>query len=228
LVPALSDEHVRSELGDATERHDLVLGEYLAQPNEASVAFHARFEDGELVIRDLAGAEHGRGWDALQARLQALPTDVWHDLHLYRTWPAREAIERGRDFAAGEITPLLSDLAKVYLDVVGPALPSGKRGYGLIESRSTADGRPAVRFEVTAHAIPGHFHVPRQATSQLGLEPDDPVELWLEGPGLSWHGVTRMASGTEVYYRVNDSSTHGLESIGSYMRLRVIAAKPHA
>ena len=43
---------------------------------------------------------------------------AWHDFHIWRERPAAEAIEMGQPFALRELLPVLTDLARVYLDVV--------------------------------------------------------------------------------------------------------------
>jgi hypothetical protein len=109
---------------------------------------------------------------------------------------------------------------------VAPALPTGRRGYRIVEAFSLPDGRPAVRYEVTAHALSGHFNVPREVMNRLGIETDGEVELVVDGEDVHFRGRTSLASGTEVYHRASDPSTHGLELIRSYARLRVTVSKP--
>ena len=41
----------------------------------------------------------GRGWDAFSDELDALPKDVWQNIHLWRSWPAEDAIRAGVGFA---------------------------------------------------------------------------------------------------------------------------------
>ena len=36
----------------------------------------------------------------------------WHDLHIWREWPAEEAIAMGQPFAMRELVPVLVDLAQ--------------------------------------------------------------------------------------------------------------------
>ena len=125
FVDALRTGHVRDDLSQAMVRHSLAIGDYPGQRFDeevASVGFVARIEEGTLVLRDSDGSEIGRGWDALVTRLEDLPADAWHDLHVWRSWPAEQAIEGGRAFAFDELLPVLESLARVYLDVLGPAL----------------------------------------------------------------------------------------------------------
>ena len=53
-------------------------------------------------------------------RLTKLDRTTWHDLHIWREWPAEEAIAMGQPFALREVAPVLLDLARVYLDTVWP------------------------------------------------------------------------------------------------------------
>ena len=45
---------------------------------------------------------------------------TWHDLHVWREWPAEEAIAMGQPSALREVVPVLVDLAHVYLDTLWP------------------------------------------------------------------------------------------------------------
>jgi hypothetical protein len=83
--------------------------------------FRARLEDGELVLRKTDGGRRlASGWEALLDRLLTLDRTKWHDLHIWREWPAEEAIAMGQRFALREVAPALVDLARVYLDTVWP------------------------------------------------------------------------------------------------------------
>jgi hypothetical protein len=68
----------------------------------------------------VAGRRLASGWDALLDRLPTLDRTKWHDLHIWREWPAGEAIAMGQPFALREVAPVLVDLARVYLDTVWP------------------------------------------------------------------------------------------------------------
>jgi hypothetical protein len=130
LVAALGDPHVQSELGAAMLRHGLRLGDYRVEAegqSETAIGAIARMEDGVLVARDDDGEIVGTGWASLQSQLANLPRGVWHECHVWRTWRADEAIASGQTFASEALLPVLSDLARVYLDVVGPLLPSWAR-----------------------------------------------------------------------------------------------------
>ena len=105
-------------------RHDLRIGDYIGggfTPKGAVMGFRARLEDGELVLRKTDGGRRlATGWDALLDRLSTLDRTTWHDLHIWREWPAEEAIAMGQPFALREVAPVLVDLARVYLDTVWP------------------------------------------------------------------------------------------------------------
>lgn len=123
FLELLADPDRRTALETAMRRHDLLLGEYLGgsfHVNGAVVGFRGRFVDERLVLTDLEGATIGEGWDALLDRLRSLPVDDWHCFHIWREWPATEAIEMGQPFAGREVAPVLVDLARVYLDTVWP------------------------------------------------------------------------------------------------------------
>jgi hypothetical protein len=78
-------------------------------------------EDGELVLRKTDGGRRlASGWDALLDRLTTLDRTTWHDLHVWGEWPAEEAIAMGQPFALRAVAPVLTDLARVYLDTVWP------------------------------------------------------------------------------------------------------------
>ena len=53
-------------------------------------------------------------------RLSKLERATWHDLHIWREWPAEEAIVMGQPFAFRAVARVLLDLARVYLDTVWP------------------------------------------------------------------------------------------------------------
>ena len=120
-LDCLADPLVRDELAGAMARHDLHLGDYVGGnrffPGAANVGFVGAVEDGDLVLRS-EGVEIGRGWEALRARLLALPTDRWHDFHVWRSWPGEETMAAGPSFANTTMLPVLADLARVYLIVL--------------------------------------------------------------------------------------------------------------
>jgi hypothetical protein len=105
-------------------KHDLRIGDYIGggfTPRGAVMGFRAGPEDGELMLRAVDGGRRlAKGWDALLDRLSTLDRTTWHDLHLWREWPAEEAISMGQPFAIRAVAPVLLDLARVYLDTVWP------------------------------------------------------------------------------------------------------------
>ena len=112
-------------------KHDLRIGDYIGggfTPRGAVMGFRARLEDGELVLRATDGGRRlATGWDALLDRLAKLDRATWHDLHVWREWPAEEAIAMGQPFALREVAPVLVDLARVYLDTVWPGRGTRRR-----------------------------------------------------------------------------------------------------
>lgn len=103
-------------------RHDLTIGDYVGGrfgPEGALVKFVAQNVDSELVVRHDDGREQ-RGWPALTEAVEALPEGDWHDLHIWRQWPASGAIAAGHSFAAQDLLPVMLDLASVYELVISP------------------------------------------------------------------------------------------------------------
>lgn len=122
FLDILRTPHVQLELGSAMARHELRIGDYVGGnrfgAGKATVGFVGRLEEGLLVLRSPEGVEVARGWDGLLAHLASLPNQQWHDLHVWRSWPAEEAIDGGPSFAGDTLVPVLADLARVYLDVI--------------------------------------------------------------------------------------------------------------
>ncbi len=125
FIEFLEDPRRRASLERALESHPLTIGSYIGSSfdGKSGVKFVARMEDRELVMRTQAAPNEacGRGLDGIAAYLRALPAGEWHDLHIWREWPAQEAENGAQPFAAKEMLPVLLDLADVYLTVVGPA-----------------------------------------------------------------------------------------------------------
>jgi hypothetical protein len=71
----------------------------------------------------------------------------------------------------------------------------------------------SVTFETEAQARPGHFSVPQRVADVLGIGPGDVVELSIMCGGLKLELRTQLRSGLEVYFRVGDESTAGLQQI---------------
>jgi hypothetical protein len=129
FVDLLYDPSRRRLLEEAVESHGLLLGDYFGQrftPDGAVVGFVGRSESGTLVLRNHSGKVIDEGWEALVGRIEALPAGEWHDFHVWREWPAQEAIDAGQPFATRQILPVLNDLARVYLDLIG--LPGYRNG----------------------------------------------------------------------------------------------------
>jgi hypothetical protein len=122
FLEAVSDPVRRTPLERAFERHPLAIGDYVGGrfgDGGAEVGFVGRMEDAALVLRDRSGQIVGSGWKELGLALQALPEGTWHDLHVWREWPADEAIAAGQPFALESMAPVLLDLTAVYETVVG-------------------------------------------------------------------------------------------------------------
>jgi hypothetical protein len=80
-------------------QRDLRIGDDIGggfTPKGTVMGFRARLEDGVLVLRKTDGGRRlASGWDALRDRLSTLDRTTWHGLHLWREWPAEEAIAIG-------------------------------------------------------------------------------------------------------------------------------------
>lgn len=123
FIDFLRDPQRRRSLENATENHDLRFGDYWGarfEPSGAVVSFVGRLEDGKLVLRAHAGDVVAEGFDGMVRLLEALPEGVWHDFHVWREWPADVAITMGHPFASRELLPVMVDLARNYLDIIGP------------------------------------------------------------------------------------------------------------
>jgi hypothetical protein len=122
FLEVLADRARREPLKRAFERHPLTIGDYVGGRfgnGGGEVGFVGRMEEGALVLRDRRGQVMGRDWAALTSALRDLPLGKWHDLHIWREWPAEEAIAAGQPFALRSMAPVLLDLAAVYEAVVG-------------------------------------------------------------------------------------------------------------
>ena len=112
----------RRPLGEAADRHGLRFGDYIGgtfRPDGEVVGFVAALEGERLVIRARDRTLLGEGWDELADSLARLPVDRWHCFHVWREWPAEEAIAMGQPFAVREVLPVLMGLVPAYLDVIG-------------------------------------------------------------------------------------------------------------
>ena len=126
FIRALRSEHVRDELGRAMALHDLTIGDYFATRvvhSDGRIGWTCRLEDGIPVTRDAGNHAVGRGWDDVVKGLGRAPLRSWANLHIWRSWPAPEAIAAGRPFAVEALLPVLESLTGVYLDIVEPVLP---------------------------------------------------------------------------------------------------------
>jgi hypothetical protein len=123
LIRALRDEHVQDELTRTMVGHDLRIGDYFGDRvghTDPVVGFVARVVEGSLQADDGFSIT----WDEIAHRLDALPSNRWFNLHIWRSWPATEAMTLGPRFALEELMPVLGSLADVYLDIVSPILPT--------------------------------------------------------------------------------------------------------
>lgn len=129
FIQALGEVHLQRALASAMDRYELSIGDYrgLSFLNDAPLGWLATLEEGQIVLRDDAGGIVATGFDEMAELLKALPGDVWHNLHIWRSWRSPEAIEMGRSFADRALEPLLGDLATIYLDIVRPAF-EGRTG----------------------------------------------------------------------------------------------------
>jgi hypothetical protein len=71
----------------------------------------------------------------------------------------------------------------------------------------------SVTFETMSHSRPGHFAIPRRVADFLGIDDEDPIELAVTCEGLKIELETTLSSGLEIYHRVTDPSTTGLEQV---------------
>jgi hypothetical protein len=124
FIELLATPRRRALLEAAVHDRGLTIGDYVggrSPHGDTNVGFTASYEEDELVLRDHDLVEIGRGWDHVHERLRDHPPSEWLEVHVWKQWPAEEAIEAGQPFAVREMWPVLRDLAKVYLDVIGYA-----------------------------------------------------------------------------------------------------------
>lgn len=226
LVRALRRADVQSALTAVMEKHQLLIGDYRGQgySKETAVGGVWHIRDGNLEA--IEGGEHAAtGWDAYADYLEGLPTDRWHDLHIWRVWPADSAIDAGQPFAMRDAFLVLQDLARVYLMVMQDALPPGDQNYRIVHRRM--DGRPAqLEFAVYAHEEAGRFSVPTAVMGELDIPDDGQVRLEVRANGhMVYAGTLRMKSKNEIYPLADDPTRAGLEQIRPNQLLHVLIEK---
>jgi hypothetical protein len=123
FVRALETAPFQAKLERAMKLHGLRLGDYVGGnrffKGGANVGFVA-YPDADGLAIDVADGEAERGWEALHRRVANLPTERWHDLHLWKSWPAEDAMASGVSFARESMVPVLGDLAPLYLAIIPP------------------------------------------------------------------------------------------------------------
>jgi hypothetical protein len=124
FVRLLRTDAFRASLQHLMAVYGMSIGDYFAgsRYREGSGVVHGLVAslDQEVLVVRRDGRIIGRGWDAFSDELDALPGDVWQNIHLWRSWPAEDAIRAGVGFARMELVPLLRDVAVVYLRIVAP------------------------------------------------------------------------------------------------------------
>lgn len=233
FVSSLVEPSINGRLADAMARHRLQIGDLFSQrfqpEPDRQIGGAGRIDGDDLVFRSPAGAEVFRGWEAARHHLESLSAEVWHDLHIWRTWPADEAIAAGPSFATEALAPVLTDLAEMYLLVIKDALAEGIHAlHRVVQRRRTPDGRPEIVFLAQAHEQPGHFGVPLAVMAELGIPLGGRIHLSVSTLEDRQHfiGTLDTRSGPEIYYRVGDPETDGLQQIGSKEWISVAASRP--
>ncbi len=129
FLRALEDAAFGAALVQVMDRHRLRFGDYRGSTfGAAPVArpWVAALEDGEVIVRESLYPERvvGAGLDCVAECLRDVPEGTWRDIHLWRSWPAQEAMAAGGAFASASMLPVLEDLARLYLRVVASAGPT--------------------------------------------------------------------------------------------------------
>lgn len=234
FVASLTEPSINTLLASAMERHGMRLGDFFAQrfllPTEPRIGGTGTVENGVFVFRAADGSELFRGWESLRHHLEQLPDDEWQNLHIWRTWPADEAIAAGPAFAGNGLAPVLLDLATTYLEVVKDAIAAGVHAlHRVVERRAGPDGTPAeIVCLIQAHKDGGQFTVPQAVMDELGLGTDARIGLTvetLEGARY-FSGDVQTKSRNEVYYRVSDYETEGLQQIRPKEWIRITVSRP--
>jgi hypothetical protein len=228
FVRALRRNDVQLAMTETMAKHDLRIGDYrgLGYTAATAVGRVGFIRNGTLVAAE--GGPAIDGWDGFADHLEQLPEDSWHDLHIWKSWSAEEAIEAGQPFAMSSIFPVLHDLAEVYLMVMQEALAPGDQNYRIVRRRR--DGIPAqLEFAVHAHEQAGHFSVPTAVMRELNIPDDAQVRLNVRADGtMLYAGTLRMRSKNEVYPLVDEPSRAGLEQIEPKQLLHVLIEKAPA
>ena len=119
LVSALSEPSFQSALQDLMARHGLRWATTLGPVHARARLDRSGREWQHRRPRRVRSRR--REWLARDRRCdRGCPGDQWIDLHIVRTWPKALAIDSGQPFALRELAPLLTDIARVYLQTIGP------------------------------------------------------------------------------------------------------------
>ena len=234
FVASLTEPAINTRLTSAMERHGLQLGDFFAQrfllPTEPGIGGTGTVENGVLVFRSFEGTELFRGWESLRHHLEQLPENAWQNLHIWRTWPAEEAIAAGPAFAGDAIAPVLLDLGATYLEVIRDAIADGIHAlHRIVEHRTGPDGSMAeIVCLIQAQTQGGHFTVPQAVMDEFGFGPDARIHLVVETlEGARYFAAdVDTKSRNEVYYRVSDSDTEGLQQIRPKEWIRITVSRP--
>ena len=226
FVRALRRPTFQTALTVAMSEHVLQIGDYPGDWFESGQAVGGvgNIVGGKLVFERTDGGKIV-GWAAFADHLASLPIQTWHNLHIWRTWDAVDAVAAGREFATQALGPVLRDLARVYLMVVQEALPTGDENYRVVERR--ADGTPAsIEFATYARGVPVTVHVPAAILRELGIGSDGQVILKVSSEeGIHNAGPLRLAAGNLAHLPADDR----LEALilkNSRALLRVLLQKP--
>jgi hypothetical protein len=231
VVSSLTDPATSQPLAAVMERHDLRFGDFVGQRfgPTTQIGGVGRMQDGEFVFSAPDGTELFRGFAAMRHHLEQLPATDWHDMHIWRAWSMEEAVKAGPAFATASLTPVLVDLARIYIAIVKDAVAAGVRAlHRVVERHTGANGTEQIVALIQAHSQPGHLTLPKQVMDELGIPVDGRVSLKVESlEGENYYeGEMSIRSGTEIYFRVSDEETKGLDRIEAREWIRVRASRP--
>jgi hypothetical protein len=107
---------------------------------------------------------------------------------------------------------------------------AGQSGFEVLAEDLQLRGRPAVQYRIETHKERGHFNVPRAVMDLLEIPTDGVVDVdvrrTLTGR-VVFSGRMGIASGTEIYPTIEDTSTAELRGLEPYESIDVtIAATP--